>query len=153
MKRPVVVQPRREAPILVCKKCLKRSPDGAKIRRRLKRELKSAANGTKKASRLVTTGCFKICPKAAVVLTGSQTLAWDEYVRARVASRGRRSRSQSSQIIGLTWPRWNALRIRGASHRFEYSLSLIKREVGVSLMPRGFRHSARSISFLSPISN
>jgi hypothetical protein len=69
-KRTAVVRPRREAPVLVYKKCLKRSPDGVKIRRRLKRELKSAANGTKKTPRLVMTGCFKICPKAAVVLTG-----------------------------------------------------------------------------------
>jgi hypothetical protein len=80
MKRPVVVRPRREAPVLVCKKCLKRSPDGAKIRRRLKRELKPAGDGTKKSPRLVTTGCFKICPKAAVVLTGGQSLARSEYV-------------------------------------------------------------------------
>jgi hypothetical protein len=74
MKRTVVVRPHREAPVLVCKKCLKRSPDGTK------RELKSAADGTKKSPRLVTTGCFKICPKAAVVLTEGQTLARGEYV-------------------------------------------------------------------------
>lgn len=80
MKRTVVVHPRREAPILVCKKCLKRSPDGEMIRRQLKRELKSTRSGTKKAPRLVRTGCFKICPKAAVVLTDGQTLARGEYV-------------------------------------------------------------------------
>jgi NADH:ubiquinone oxidoreductase subunit E len=79
-KRPVAVHPRREAPVLVCKKCLKRSPYGAEIRRRLKQELKSAAKGTKKTPRLVTTGCFKICPKAAMVLTDGQTLARGEYV-------------------------------------------------------------------------
>jgi predicted metal-binding protein len=86
MNRTTVVRPRRETPILVCKKCMKRSPDGAKIYRRLKRELKSTGNGTKKAPRLVTTGCFKICPKSAVVLASAQTLAQGEYVL--VARRG-----------------------------------------------------------------
>jgi hypothetical protein len=37
-------------------------------------------SGTKRAPRLVSTGCFKICPKAAVVLTDGQTLARGEYV-------------------------------------------------------------------------
>src|SRR6202008_4150340 len=36
---------------------------------------------------------------------------------------------------------------------FGNSLSRIKREVGVSLMPRGVRHTALSISRLSPICN
>jgi hypothetical protein len=38
-----------------------------------------------------------------------------------------------------------------ASYRSGKSLSLIKREVGVKRTPRGFRQTARSISFLSPI--
>lgn len=80
MKRLAVVRPRRDAPILICKKCLKRSPDGAKIRRQLKRELKQGRRGTKGPPRFVWTGCFKICPKKAVVLASGSSLAKGEYV-------------------------------------------------------------------------
>ena len=75
-----MVQPRRGSPILICKKCLKRSPGGAKIRRRLKRELKHGTDATKKPPRLIPTGCFKLCPKAAVVLASGLSLAKGKYV-------------------------------------------------------------------------
>jgi hypothetical protein len=80
MKRVAVVQPGREPPILVCRKCLKRSADGRKIRRKLKRELGSAGNGTRKAPRLIPTGCFKLCPERAVVLASGASLAQGKYV-------------------------------------------------------------------------
>jgi hypothetical protein len=79
MKRTVVVRPHREAPVLVCKKCLKRSPDGAKIRRRLKRELKATGQEGASASH---DRLLQICPKAAVILTDGQTLARGEYLLA-----------------------------------------------------------------------
>jgi len=80
MKRTAVVRPRRGSPILICKKCLKRSSDGANIRHRLKRELKHGVGATKKPARLVPTGYFKICPKAAVVLASGLSLAQGKYV-------------------------------------------------------------------------
>jgi hypothetical protein len=64
----------------MCKKCLARSPDGSAIRHQLKRELKRRGGGTKQAPRLVMTSCFKICPKAAVVLASGQSLTQGKYV-------------------------------------------------------------------------
>lgn len=76
----VIVSSRRE-PVLVCKKCLKRVPDGRKV----KRALKSAAKGLEVAQpgrrpRLVLTGCFGICPKRAVVVASGATLHRGEFV-------------------------------------------------------------------------
>jgi hypothetical protein len=73
-----IVRSGREPPILICKKCLKRSSHGAKIRRQLRRATTVGAHH--KAPRLVLTGCFKICPKRAVVLASGTTLAQGEYV-------------------------------------------------------------------------
>jgi hypothetical protein len=76
----VTVSSRRQ-PVLVCKKCLKRVPDG----RNIKRALKSAAKGLEVAQpgrrvRLVPTGCFDICPKRAVVVASGATLNRGEFV-------------------------------------------------------------------------
>ena len=76
----VTVHSRRE-PVLICRKCLKRVPDGRKI----KRELKSAIKGVQDAQpgrrpRLVMTNCFGICPKRAVVAASGTTLHRGEFI-------------------------------------------------------------------------
>ncbi|MDO8930957.1 MAG: hypothetical protein Q7U97_01055 [Rhodocyclaceae bacterium] len=76
----VTVSSRRE-PVLVCKKCLKRVPDG----RAIKRALKSAVKGPDVAQhgrrpRLVLTGCFGLCPKRAVVVASGTTLHRGEFI-------------------------------------------------------------------------
>jgi len=81
-KKPLVIaRPKRPPPVLVCRKCLKRSDDGGGIKRALKSELKqrSKARGEKRA-RLVMTSCFGICPKRAVVAASGSTLARGEYM-------------------------------------------------------------------------
>ena len=60
---PMIVRPRRAAPVLVCRKCLKRSDDGSKIRRALKSELKASKHDGGKPAKLIMTGCFGLCPK------------------------------------------------------------------------------------------
>jgi predicted metal-binding protein len=80
MSRPVVARPRRASPILVCKKCLKRVSDGKEIRRELKHVLKEQREGTLKRPRVVSTSCFGICPKRAVVLASAKSLQNGEYV-------------------------------------------------------------------------
>ncbi len=78
---PVVARLRRPTPVLVCRKCLKRSDDGREIRRALKSELKQRAKETGgKRPRVVMTSCFGICPKRAVVLASDATLQRGEYV-------------------------------------------------------------------------
>jgi predicted metal-binding protein len=71
----LTVHPRRAQPVLICKKCLKHSADGPKIKRALKSELKrrSIAQGTKRP-RIVRTGCLGICPKRAIVIATGATL-------------------------------------------------------------------------------
>ena len=83
------------APVLVCRKCLKRADDGRELKRVLKSELKrigaaqancdaaTAGRGNGKATkgaRVVLTSCFGICPKRAVVLASSATLQRGEYL-------------------------------------------------------------------------
>src|ERR1700742_677375 len=80
MKRLVIARPRRPSPVLICKKCLKRSPSGGRIRRALKRKLKRQSNETVKPSKLIATGCFGICPKRAIVLASGNSLEKGEYV-------------------------------------------------------------------------
>ena len=80
MTSPIVARSRRAGPVLVCKKCLKRCSSGARIRRELKRELKRRTPAAKKAPRLVSTTCFGICPKRAVVLASARTLQRNEYM-------------------------------------------------------------------------
>lgn len=80
MTKPIIARPRRASPILVCKKCLKRAPAGAEVRRELKSALKHRPSGALKRSRLVSTSCFGICPKRAVVMASAQSLQAGEYI-------------------------------------------------------------------------
>ena len=77
---PKLVRPRRAAPVLICRKCLKRSDDGRDIRRALKSGLKAARQDGDKPAKLVMTGCFGLCPKQAVVLASGASLQRQEYV-------------------------------------------------------------------------
>jgi predicted metal-binding protein len=80
-KSIATIRPRRAAPVLVCRKCLKRIADGKNLRRTLKSELKeqSAARGSRRP-RVVMTECLDICPKRAVVVASAATLARGEYL-------------------------------------------------------------------------
>jgi hypothetical protein len=80
MTSPIIARSRRASPVLVCKKCLKRCSKGARIRRELKRELKQRSVARAKAPRLVSTTCFGLCPKRAVVLASGRSLRQDEYI-------------------------------------------------------------------------
>jgi len=80
MSRPIVARQRRASPVLVCKKCLKRSVDGSEVRRALKRELKQRFREDQKPPRLITTSCFGLCPKRAIVLASARSLSSGEYV-------------------------------------------------------------------------
>ncbi len=77
---PMTVRPRRAAPVLVCRKCLKRSDDGREVRRALKSELKARKRDGSKPAKLVVSGCFGLCPKKAIVLASGASLARQEYV-------------------------------------------------------------------------
>jgi predicted metal-binding protein len=77
----VVVRPRRAAPVLICKKCLARSDGGKQLKRALRSEIKQRSRAQSlKRPRVITTGCFGICPKHAVVLANGETLQRGEYV-------------------------------------------------------------------------
>jgi hypothetical protein len=81
------IELRRPGPVLVCRKCLKRMPDGGKLRRRLKTSLKQRSDGPKKGrARLVLTNCFGICPKNAVVTASAATFARGEFLLIRGSS-------------------------------------------------------------------
>jgi hypothetical protein len=80
MAQPVVARPRRASPILVCDKCLRRSSDGRNIKREIKQVLKSRGTKKQKRPRLVSTSCFGICPKKAVVLASGSSLQEGEYL-------------------------------------------------------------------------
>lgn len=80
MKPPVIARSRRAAPVLICRKCLKRYAGGDRIRGRLKDELRRREPEKKKAPRLVPADCFGICPKGAVVLTSGRGLRNNEYM-------------------------------------------------------------------------
>lgn len=78
---PRTIRPRRPAPVLVCRKCLKRSDDGRAITRALKDELKARAKASgEKRAKVVMTSCFGICPKRAVVTATGATLARGEFL-------------------------------------------------------------------------
>jgi predicted metal-binding protein len=84
-KRPstLVVRPRRADPVLICKKCLARCDKGKQFKRSLKSELKRRSHAQSlKRPRVITTSCFGICPKRAVVLANGATLQRGEYVLA-----------------------------------------------------------------------
>lgn len=77
----MTIRPRRPKPVLVCKKCLTRVPDGGKLRRSLKSELKQRASAQGvKSPRVVLTSCLGICPKRAVVLASAASLQRGEYL-------------------------------------------------------------------------
>lgn len=86
MDQPKIARSRRPSPLLACRKCLKRCSDGGKIRATVKRRLKRGGADKKKTPRLVSTSCFGICPKRAVVLASGHSLRDNEYVL--VAHRG-----------------------------------------------------------------
>jgi hypothetical protein len=77
---PMVVRPRRAAPVLVCRKCLKRSDEGRDVRRALKSGLKATKREGAKPAKLVMTGCFGLCPKTSIVVASGASLARQEYV-------------------------------------------------------------------------
>lgn len=77
---PMVVRPRRAAPVLVCRKCLKRSDEGREVRRALKSGLKAAKREGTKPAKLVMTGCFGLCPKQSIVVASGTSLVRQQYV-------------------------------------------------------------------------
>ncbi|MBR0789704.1 hypothetical protein JQ631_11535 [Bradyrhizobium manausense] len=77
---PMVVRPRRAAPVLVCRKCLKRSDEGRAVRRALKSELKAHKRDGTKPAKLVMTACFGLCPKKSIVVASGTSLTRQEYV-------------------------------------------------------------------------
>jgi hypothetical protein len=79
-KSPMIVRPRRAAPVLVCRKCLKRSDEGRDVRRALKSELKANKRDGVKPARLIMTGCFGLCPKKSIVIASGVSLARQEFV-------------------------------------------------------------------------
>lgn len=91
----MTVRPRRPAPVLVCRKCLKRADAGREIKRALKSELKhrAKANGETRA-KVVLTSCFGLCPKRAVVMTGGAPLARGEFVLVKEGD-------EAGQAVGL----------------------------------------------------
>lgn len=79
-KSPMIVCSRRAAPVLVCRKCLKRSDVGRDVRRALKSELKANKRDGTKPAKLIVTGCFGLCPKQSIVIASGASLARQEYV-------------------------------------------------------------------------
>jgi len=77
---PMLVRPRRAAPVLVCRKCLKRSDEGRDVGRALKSELKAQRPDGLKPAKLVMTGCFGLCPKRSIVVASGASLQRQEYV-------------------------------------------------------------------------
>ena len=77
----VTARLRRAPPVLVCKKCLGRVADGKSLRKALKSELKSrSAAQSVKPPRVVLTSCLGICPKRAVVVASTATMARGEVL-------------------------------------------------------------------------
>jgi predicted metal-binding protein len=81
---PVVVRPRRQTAVFVCRKCLKRSDESKAIKTAIKTALKSetkrGARGDLKPARMIATSCFGLCPKNAVVITGGACAGTGDYV-------------------------------------------------------------------------
>jgi predicted metal-binding protein len=76
----MIVRSRRAAPVLVCRKCLKRSDEGADVRRALKSQLKASRPEGSKGAKLVMTGCFGLCPKQSIVVASGASLQRQEFV-------------------------------------------------------------------------
>ncbi len=81
-KTPLLVTARlRRSVVLVCRKCLKRAPDGSDVKRALKVALKrGGSHDPKRKPRLVTTSCFGLCPKRAIVVGSNATLSRGELL-------------------------------------------------------------------------
>jgi predicted metal-binding protein len=79
MGRVSIVRQRRASPILVCRKCLKRSDEGKAIKRALKAGLKRREETDVKPARVVSTSCFGLCPKRSVVVASGSSLRKSEY--------------------------------------------------------------------------
>src|SRR5690348_6144545 len=77
---PIIARARRSVPVLVCRKCLKRSDEGRKVRRALKSELKATKREGTKPAKLVMTSCFGLCPKNSIVVASGASLRRQEYV-------------------------------------------------------------------------
>ena len=72
---------RRADAVFVCSKCLKRSDGGAKLKRRLKKQLSDVSDArNSERAKLVLTSCLGICPKQAVVTASASTLGRGEVV-------------------------------------------------------------------------
>ena len=80
LTEPIIAQARRSVPVLVCRKCLKRSNEGRKVRRALKSELKAAKREGTMPAKLVMTSCFGLCPKTSIVVASGPSLRRQEYV-------------------------------------------------------------------------
>jgi hypothetical protein len=80
MDQPIIARSRRQSPVFACWKCLKRCSDGDRIRVAIKRRLKHRGADKKKVPRLVSTSCFGICPKRAVVLASAHSLRDNQYI-------------------------------------------------------------------------
>ncbi|WP_315812355.1 hypothetical protein [Bradyrhizobium sp. SZCCHNR2028] len=93
MAVPPLVRPNRAAPVLVCRKCLKRSDDPKATKTAIKKAIKHAltserergSGAREKPARVVMTSCFGLCPKRAVVVTGGVRAARGEYVLVSAA--------------------------------------------------------------------
>ncbi|WP_315777869.1 MULTISPECIES: hypothetical protein [unclassified Bradyrhizobium] len=89
MAVPPLVRPNRAAPVLVCRKCLKRSDDPKATKKAIKHALTSererGSGPREKPARVVMTSCFGLCPKRAVVVTGGVRAARGEYVLVSAA--------------------------------------------------------------------
>jgi len=77
---PIITRARHSVPVLVCRKCLKRSDEGRKVRRALKSEVKAAKREGSIPKKLVMTSCFGLCPKRSIVLASGASLQRQEYV-------------------------------------------------------------------------
>lgn len=77
----VTARLRRRAPVLVCRKCLKRAPGGSDLKRALKSALKRGGSDDSKCKPwMVMTSCFGVCPKRAIVVASGATLARGELL-------------------------------------------------------------------------
>jgi hypothetical protein len=77
----LVLKTRRADAVFVCAKCLKRGDGGARLKRRLKKQLARAEVArNSKRPKLVLTGCLGICPKGAVVTASASALGHSEVV-------------------------------------------------------------------------
>ena len=92
----MIVRPRRAAPVLVCRKCLKRSDEGRDVRRALKSELKANKRDGTKPAKLIVTGCFGLCPKQSIVIASGA----EPGAAGICAGCGSRSGAAGARVVG-----------------------------------------------------